>query len=286
MPRALGLIIGAMKSGTSSLYTCIEEHPQVSPCVTKEPYYLSGDAYLSDGQQGYAKLWNWDPEQHKIAIEASTTYTKMPAEPDVAERLRSWSDGVSPIRYRFIYQVRNPFDRINSHFFHVASRQGWTVQEIKNRLMDEAIAFSNYGYQLEPYAKQFGRDAILVVPYEEYSSNPAAVVQRCFEHLGLDPGYTPSMLGQRRNDGSWYRDKMRPAFWHKLRKIGLYHQAKKLIPLSMRKSIAGKANTKMIASTRLTQSESMQVMDQLRGDLKLFCETYNFDWKKWWGDIL
>jgi len=285
MPDSLGLIIGAMKSGTSALYNCIQEHPEVAPCCTKEPYYLSESDYIQKGMAGYAALWDWDPGRHKIAVEASTTYTKMPTQPNVAERLHAWSDGASPIRYRFIYMVRNPIDRINSHFFHIASRQEWTTQKIRNQLLDEAIAFSNYHYQIEPYARLFGRESILVLPYEEYCNTPDVVLQRCYKHLGLDPDYVPESLGERRNDGGWYRKQMRPAFWHKLRKLPIYHQAKKLIPLSMRESIATNINSKAVASTRLTNTEAKRAIDQLRDDLSRFCDTYAFDGHKWWGEI-
>jgi len=35
------IIIGAMKGGTTSLYDYLNQHPQILPCITKEPYYFS-----------------------------------------------------------------------------------------------------------------------------------------------------------------------------------------------------------------------------------------------------
>ena len=42
------IIIGAAKSGTTSLYSHISDHPAVVPCVTGDPYFLGheGSAFL------------------------------------------------------------------------------------------------------------------------------------------------------------------------------------------------------------------------------------------------
>src|ERR1700757_1899826 len=34
------IIIGAMNCGTSSLYTYLAEHPEICPCITKEPEFF------------------------------------------------------------------------------------------------------------------------------------------------------------------------------------------------------------------------------------------------------
>ena len=38
--RSYAIIIGAMRSGTTSLYEMLAEHPQICPCRTKEPHFF------------------------------------------------------------------------------------------------------------------------------------------------------------------------------------------------------------------------------------------------------
>ena len=81
------LIIGAAKSGTTSLFYYLAEHPEISSCSIKEPNFFTDDEKLSKGWGWYQNLWTWDSEIHKIAMEASTSYTKIPYFPNAAERI-------------------------------------------------------------------------------------------------------------------------------------------------------------------------------------------------------
>ena len=51
-PSNFALIIGAMKSGTTSLFHLLAQHPEIAAASVKEPNYFSSDDV-------YSKGWDW-----------------------------------------------------------------------------------------------------------------------------------------------------------------------------------------------------------------------------------
>lgn len=96
------LIVGAMKSGTSNLFSVLSQHPQIAGCNLKEPNFFSDEREFSKGFSYYQDLWDWDPAVHSVALEASTTYTKYPR-CEAAERIVEAGKD-----FRLIYIMRNP----------------------------------------------------------------------------------------------------------------------------------------------------------------------------------
>jgi len=105
------MIIGAMKCGTTTLYWHLSQHPNICPCITKEPEYFSERQRHKISVEQYSDLWEFKSDQHKYVLEASTGYTKYPYESNVTKNIKKF--GISPI---FIYIVRNPFERIESQY--------------------------------------------------------------------------------------------------------------------------------------------------------------------------
>lgn len=77
-----GLLIGAMKAGTSGLYDAVREHPEICECRAKEPNFVSRDERWAEGFEAYRNLWDFDPRRHRVRFEGSTSYTKIPRWPN------------------------------------------------------------------------------------------------------------------------------------------------------------------------------------------------------------
>lgn len=85
------LIIGAMKSGTTSLHRYLDQHPQIQMSARKEPSFFSGPeagipytlSRVSDVKQ-YEELF--DPTV-EVRGEASPNYTIYPRRQGVPERI-------------------------------------------------------------------------------------------------------------------------------------------------------------------------------------------------------
>ncbi|NER51570.1 MAG: hypothetical protein F6J92_33995, partial [Symploca sp. SIO1A3] len=125
MKNNFAVIIGAMKCGTTSLFYYLSEHPQITAAKDKEPHFFSYDSNFAKGMSCYQALWDWQPE-HLIALEASSTYTMHPKYLDVPERIAQVKDA----EFRFIYVMRHPFARIESHIRHLLSGGHQTTAEI------------------------------------------------------------------------------------------------------------------------------------------------------------
>src|SRR5687768_6716910 len=111
----LGIIIGAMKCGTTALHEALSRHPEVAAAVAKETDYFSNPLKYQRGSTWYRGQFCFDESHHVIAVESSPTYTMFPTYSGVSQRMRNsdWS-------FRFVYVVRNPFERISSHYIHAA----------------------------------------------------------------------------------------------------------------------------------------------------------------------
>ena len=111
------VIIGAQKSGTSSLYRYLAQHPQVRECVLKEVHYFDGG--LEDGIDTYALGPSWYRSHFPLkremtpglqTFEASPLYLLHPL---VAERIA----GLMP-QAKLVAMLRDPTERALSHYFH------------------------------------------------------------------------------------------------------------------------------------------------------------------------
>ena len=106
-------IIGAMKSGTSSLHEYIGDHPDLFMAEPKEPMYFSQNDDWRAGFDDYMKLFA-DRTNETWFGESSTEYTKLPQYSDVAPKLHECNPNA-----RLIYIMRDPVERSLSHYWHV-----------------------------------------------------------------------------------------------------------------------------------------------------------------------
>lgn len=191
------LIVGAMKCGTSSLFAALARHPDLFASAIKEPGWLlpPGGARLRPfyasaneirGGQGDDRLlrrmlqgYGGEP----VFFEASTHYTKRPEHGEgVPERCLRCNPGM-----KFVYMVRNPFDRIVSQYLH-SVRSGFTEADLNRSVEadDLYLQISRYHHQIAPFADLFGDDRVHVVVFERFVREPEACVQKVLAFLGVE----------------------------------------------------------------------------------------------------
>jgi len=272
-PDRFALIVGAMKCGTTSLFNYLAAHPEVAPCRTKEPDYFSSDNFRADDPQSYFSLWDWQPGVHKIALEASVNYTKIPTNPNCAERIAQYSN----LDFRFIYCMRNPIDRIESHIYH-GLYAGWT-KPIDEGISEHILDVSRYAKQLDAFTEHFGRDKILLVVLEEFMEAPAAGFQRICEFLEIDSSVGLTQHGAHNTSSDHY---IEHSLWARLRGVDSLRRLAQLVPARLRRSILRSTGRRIDVRRKLTPKERSELTEELKDDLLRLQSEYGIDLEGTW----
>jgi len=210
------IIVGAAKSGTTSVHEYLNEHPGVFMSSPKETDFFAHQA--SDGRERFT--WGgvqWDPaaridtaekytalfamaRQGQICGEASPSYLFNARVPGL---VRDWNPST-----RIVMLLRDPAERAWSDFlhnlrdgteplpperfmdaFHDGARRveaGWIEHadyEIKGR----------YGSQLEQWLRFFPREQVGVFFYDDLRSDPRAFMAALLAFIGADASFVPDV---------------------------------------------------------------------------------------------
>lgn len=181
-------VIGAMKSGTTSLHEYLDTHPQIAMSGWKEPAFFVEELTLRRGEAWYLNLFEND-ERYRYLGESSTHYTRLPVFQGVAERLYRFNPDA-----RLIYIMRNPLERAVSHYWHNTQIRDFKHGGGEPRSLLKAVkedpqylAFGDYATQLKPYIDRFGREALYVLTFETLVQDPQRELNHIYEWLGLPP---------------------------------------------------------------------------------------------------
>jgi hypothetical protein len=196
------LVIGAQRSGSTSLYAYLTQHPQVAPAAQKEVKFFS--TFFDRGWGWYRRQFPDPLPAGAVTGEATPYYLFHPHAPRrVAARLP---------RTRLIAVLRDPVDRALSHWAHetaggtewlpfaeaIAAEPDRLAGERERMLADEGyvssalqhhsyLARGRYAEQLEGWFARVPRERLLVLRSEDLYADPAAAVRRATDFLGLDP---------------------------------------------------------------------------------------------------
>jgi len=220
------LVIGAPKSGTTSLFEYLRDHPEIELPPDKEAPYFSDDRV-------YGRL-SWDeylrqafPAPVKGRLAGTITPHYMSPITGVAKgadgKVPAYDDHTLPRRIherlpsvRLIAILRDPVERAYSH--HVQeTRLGHEERSfpdaVDELLRPETLADSRirstrtncyvvlgeYGRILDAYRDLYPAERVLVLFTDNLAREPRAVLRRIYEFLGVDPNVEPRNLGKRYN---------------------------------------------------------------------------------------
>jgi len=175
------MIIGAMKCATSTLHDQLAVQAGIVMSMPKEPNFFSDEENWGKGLGWYWSLFS-RAAQDDLCGESSTHYTKLPRHPKVVERVAEHVPDA-----KFIYVMRNPLDRLVSHYMHE-----WTQRVLKvpvGKALDEhpaLIQFGQYAMQLQPYFDAFGKERVLPVFFDRLRSHPQEELERVCAFIGYD----------------------------------------------------------------------------------------------------
>jgi len=195
-------IIGAAKTGTTSLHYYLSQHPEIQMSMNKEPNFFSGPEngipYPNkrvDSLKDYERLFD---RAVRVRGEASVGYTNYPRRQGVPERIKQLVPDA-----RFIYLVRDPVARTVSQYHYRVAVEG------ERRSMREALSdFSDpysvytcpslYATQLELYLRHFPTDRVLVLEQAGLLSDRLSTLRQIFAFLSVDDAV----------DSSWFEEEL------------------------------------------------------------------------------
>jgi hypothetical protein len=200
-------IVGAMKSGTSTLHTLLGEHPEIFMSEPKEPCYFIDLEHLESPAREVVESWGfWRSEESYLEIfreagearfigESSTNYSKRPKMPGAPERIAAFAPEA-----RILYIMRDPVERTISHYWHAVGQRK-ERRDLVTALMEEPHyrEVSYYAYQLEPYLRLFGRDRVHTITLEQLRSNAPTSLEEIFGWLEVDSEFAPPDHDRREN---------------------------------------------------------------------------------------
>jgi hypothetical protein len=185
------LVIGAMKSMTTSMLATLQQHPDVAVASHKEAQYFVSEVGWQRGPEWYASLFaHAAPGQ--LRGEASPQYTFFPFYDGVPQRIASLAPDV-----RLVYLVRDPVARAVSHWRH-ARANGAEERPLAMALLHDARYQlpSRYWLQLERYLPHVAEEQLLVVDVDKVQADPERGLREICAHLGADPLRAPTQLAR------------------------------------------------------------------------------------------
>ncbi len=269
--------VGAQKAGTSWIYACLFEHPEICAPV-KELHFFSRPRYETEGSEWYERHFAACPSATKVG-EFSTSY--LYSEAAVARIATDYPHA------KLIAVVRHPLERAYSQYRNAI--KGGEVT--KTRTFAEyakgepsCLAQGRYGEQLARYFEHFTKEQLLVLRYEDSATDPLGFIQSIYAHLGVDVGYVPPSLESRINVARVPRatgiDRVmhRVAEW--LRRIG-FSQAVHLVKRSGITDAIRRINTDAAATPE--KPDLSAYAEYFSDDLATLSELLGTDMRVYWN---
>ena len=195
------IIVGGLKCGTTSLHHYLNLHPRIAMSRPKELNFFVAELNWDLGADWYASHFD---RTALVRGESSPHYTNLPRFDGVAERMHDLLGGQA----RIVYMVRDPIDRMLSHYLHNVGG-GYETRSIEVALADPGSAYisrSRYAMQLEPYLATFDRAHLLIVANEDLAREREATLRRVFGFCGVDDDFSSEQFEREWETGSGKQD--------------------------------------------------------------------------------
>jgi len=184
--------VGAQKSGTSWIYACLEEHPDICMPV-KEIHYFSKQERFDKGLEWYGGHFKaCKPGQ--IVGEFSTTYIH--SEQALERIFEAYPE------CKIIVSIRDPISRAESHFNNDI-RAGFISKSASfEQSLNETPEYWRRGLyhnKINWLIEHFGRDKVYVAVLEDTTIDPARFISEIYNFLDVDPSFSPPALMRKIN---------------------------------------------------------------------------------------
>ena len=287
-------IVGAAKSGTTSLHNYLHQHPDVFMCSPKEPHYLInqeiGINRIPVGITNfivYTDLFS-EGEDKKYRGESSVMYLMYPeiVIPKIKDQFGEDS--------KIIIMLRNPVERAYSGFQHVKRynvkenypefKSAWDISEKRYFDYDEMTPASRYKElglyykQVKSYLEQFKNVHIII--YDDYKKDFQKEMNKVFDFLEIENMKVNDVERHMVGGWQWEDEKMKKLM---IKKNPLKSFLKIIFPFkSLRQKIRQKIqNRKTVKVKEVSSEDKKMLQDFYREDIKKLSELVNRNLNFW-----
>ncbi|RFF29242.1 sulfotransferase [Wenzhouxiangella sediminis] len=205
------LIIGAMKSGTTTLFQMLTQHPGCWSPVAKELQFFEQPHKYSRGEVWYRAHF---PTRRSLTAGRRTLgYSPVTGEATPGMSFFPYASRAAELvpQAKLIVSLRDPVERAWSHYKHMRRlpaperatfseaidrelallEQGASLTEENFRQMAPLLhkfGYVNRGHyadQLKHWFSFFPREQFLILNFEDWKKNPIQAADRITQHLGL-----------------------------------------------------------------------------------------------------
>lgn len=304
-------LVGAPKTGTTSLCSYLDQHPQIYMSAIKEPHFFSEeiregnfdpkprrgitrdrrglDKFLSGPMQdkrfgGIVTDWQeycrlFSNARNELAIgEASVCYLWSPTAP---QRIFSRVPDA-----KILVMLRDPADRAFSQYLHGLSHGAihWSFREhIERSLRHRSrqfsvhypfLEFGLYSEQLGRYLERFGKN-VWIGFHQDFQDRPREIYRDICRFLGVDHEFSPSM--DRRHLESRVP---RLGSIGRLKRSALWRAASPNVPSRLRLLMRGML-TERPGTSRMDAADRSYLVDFYREDIHKLASLLDRDLAGW-----
>lgn len=203
------LVIGAQKSGTTSLFHYLADHPRIYMPKSKEAAFFDKEEPISNEKiKNYFNEY-FSVDSSKLLGKVTPSYLSSPV---AARNIQAQMP-----RVRLIAMLRNPIDRAYSHYKMMVRRgyehrpfedavNTWLYPEsielarnfVPGTGLDEVnccLVWGEYYRCLVPYFEIFSKEQIKIIFFEEFTNKMDIMFDEILNHICLESGYRPKNFG-------------------------------------------------------------------------------------------
>lgn len=209
MRRPNFFIVGAAKSGTTSMLRYLGQHPDIAMPQRREPVFFGRDL-ASHGKKtatldDYLEIFS-DCGPEKIVGEKTVWYLYSK---DAADEIKAFDKNA-----KILIMLRNPVDMVHSlhHQFLTTGNEdvrsfddalALTDERASGRALPKTAHFPEgllytriplYSEQVQRYLRAFGSDQVQVITFDEFCRSTADTFAKTLRFLEVDQAFTPEFV--------------------------------------------------------------------------------------------
>jgi hypothetical protein len=289
------IIIGAAKSGTTTLFDAVGQNPNVFAAGKKEIKYFSRDERYELGVDWYQDTFFKNAEKYPVRMEASPAYL-------------TWSEKTAP-RIKVVYQerpikfaaiFRDPVKRAYSHYWmrvrmkHETLSFSEAIYAEESRLKENWEMLSTkgdglYGYfragcyatKLKPFLELFPRENFYFLLLEDIQNDFNKNIRSLFSFLEIEDTHQISAIES--NEAAVPRNKNVHKLYRNLKNSKVQIIFKFLVPKKTRKSFRNKFIYKPTRYPPMDEDIKQYLYSRYLNEVKQFEQIIKRDLSHWYS---